>query len=440
MWQPEQPPSQAVATAAVDGGRGHGGHRRRRGHASALRSIHSPSSRAREEGDELRVVAHLADRPALEGQRAGRAHQHALAAPGAGGRLAPRLSIPATSRASLPRIATSQTCAPSTSSQTRTHRVHSTQRSRSSTYFGCEASTSWRGSSARSGCGRHVVGREVLQLADPVGHADGADVVALGEQQLDDPSRCSRSSAGWSWHLDAPRSPRWRRRAVSRGRRRPRPRTAGSRRGSTAPRGGTGSGSGRRRGGRARGSSRPRAPCTSWPSMVTGTVGTAVAGAHALRRSSGRRVPTRPPAAGPSAGGTPRRQQLVLVAEVLEVEKTGFGALCRGRTGSSRAPCGTGSRGAEVALAPLPPADPVEEGVHLHRAGPARDALAAALVAAELHVEAGDLGHADGLVHDDEPARAHHRAERPQVLVVDRGVEEARPGCSRRTARRSARP
>ena len=87
----------------------------------------------------------------------------------------------------VPRPFTSQVCAPSTSSQTRTQRWQSTQRLLSRAKRGCEASISRAG---------HLVGEahvvhthrvaEVLQLAVAVHHADRADVVALREEQLHD--------------------------------------------------------------------------------------------------------------------------------------------------------------------------------------------------------------------------------------------------------------
>ena len=46
----------------------------------------------------------------------------------------------------------------------------------------------------------------------------------------------------------------------------------------------------------------------------------------------------------------------------------------------------------------------------------------------------------DGLVHDDHAARAHDRADLRERFVVDRRCRDARPGCSRRTGRRSAPP
>jgi hypothetical protein len=53
----------------------------------------------------------------------------------------------------------------------------------------------------------------------------------------------------------------------------------------------------------------------------------------------------------------------------------------------------------------------VEDVVHLVGADPAGGALAAGLVHAELQVELGDVHHAVVLVHDDQAAGAHHRAE-----------------------------
>ena len=65
----------------------------------------------------------------LSKQRAGGAHLHALAAAGAGIGVAPGLAQVGDHAAnSAPRPETSQVCAPSTSSQTRTQRVHRMQR------------------------------------------------------------------------------------------------------------------------------------------------------------------------------------------------------------------------------------------------------------------------------------------------------------------------
>ena len=61
--------------------------------------------------------------------------------------------------------------------------------------------------------------------------------------------------------------------------------------------------------------------------------------------------------------------------------------------------------------------------VHLHGADAAGHAFAAALVHAEFHEELGDVDHAGTLVHDDQAAGAHDRAQGPQAFVVDRRVQ-----------------
>ena len=65
-------------------------------------------------------------------------------------------------------------------------------------------------------------------------------------------------------------------------------------------------------------------------------------------------------------------------------------------------------------------------------------ALTAALIDREVEVELGDIDHAVGLVHNDQAAGTHNRADLGEVLVVDRGVEElGRNDTARRTARLS---
>ena len=65
-------------------------------------------------------------------------------------------------------------------------------------------------------------------------------------------------------------------------------------------------------------------------------------------------------------------------------------------------------------------------------------ALAAALIDREVEVELGDIDHAVGLVHNDQAAGTHDRADLGEVLVVDRSVEElGRNDTARRTARLS---
>ena len=66
-------------------------------------------------------------------------------------------------------------------------------------------------------------------------------------------------------------------------------------------------------------------------------------------------------------------------------------------------------------------------------------ALTAALIDREVEVELGDIDHAVGLVHNDQAAGTHDRADLGEVLVVDRSVEElGRNNTARRTARLSS--
>ena len=65
-------------------------------------------------------------------------------------------------------------------------------------------------------------------------------------------------------------------------------------------------------------------------------------------------------------------------------------------------------------------------------------ALTAALIDREVEVELGDIDHAVGLVHNDQAAGTHDRADLGEVLVVDRSVEElGRNDTARRAARLS---
>ncbi len=67
--------------------------------------------------------------------------------------------------------------------------------------------------------------------------------------------------------------------------------------------------------------------------------------------------------------------------------------------------------------------DALEDLQHPPRALAARDALAAALALDEVHEELRHVHHAGVVVHHDQAARAHHRADRLQRLVVDVDVE-----------------
>ena len=83
--------------------------------------------------------------------------------------------------------------------------------------------------------------------------------------------------------------------------------------------------------------------------------------------------------------------------------------------------------------------DLVEVVQKLASADAAGRALAAALIDREVEIELGDVDHAVGLVHDDQAAGTHDRADLGEILVVDRSVEElGRNDAARRTARLSS--
>ena len=67
--------------------------------------------------------------------------------------------------------------------------------------------------------------------------------------------------------------------------------------------------------------------------------------------------------------------------------------------------------------------DALQDLQHALGAHAAGQALAAAFVADEVHEVAGGIDHAGVLVHDDEAAGTHDRAEPGQALVIDGGVE-----------------
>ena len=68
-------------------------------------------------------------------------------------------------------------------------------------------------------------------------------------------------------------------------------------------------------------------------------------------------------------------------------------------------------------------ANPVDDLDAAHGADAARRALAARLDGAELHGEPRLLAHVDGVVEHDEAAVAEHRADRGELLVVERRIE-----------------
>ena len=77
----------------------------------------------------------------------------------------------------------------------------------------------------------------------------------------------------------------------------------------------------------------------------------------------------------------------------------------------------------DVAGLALPLADPRDDLEHALGADATRRALAARLLLDELEEEPSDVDHAAVLVHDDEAARAHDRAELLQGVVVDGDVQ-----------------
>jgi hypothetical protein len=192
MWQPEQPPSQAVATRArtASAVMVHCGRACRGAHASAFRSSHSPSSRASARNAITSGIVRISpDARALERQRPGRAHQHALAAPGAVRHLAPGLVHPGDD----PRLAATHRDVPDVGALDLVADPHAPGAQHAPVAVEARTSGARR---RRPGAGGEVVvdvvdpvlGRQVLQLAGAAGDAEGADVAALGEQQLDDPA------------------------------------------------------------------------------------------------------------------------------------------------------------------------------------------------------------------------------------------------------------
>jgi len=178
MWHPEQPPSTHPSRAAVFG-------------------LSDPLfflPRGDDVLEEAAILAHFSHRPPLVEQRSGGAYLHALAATGAGVRTCPRARQDSVMTCDpAPRPETSQVWAPSTSSQTRTQRVHRMQR------FVIDAEALVAGIDRK----RRKPGKrqtDVIdapsrlarscKLAGAVGDTHRADVVALGQQQLSDESSC----------------------------------------------------------------------------------------------------------------------------------------------------------------------------------------------------------------------------------------------------------
>ena len=77
-------------------------------------------------------------------------------------------------------------------------------------------------------------------------------------------------------------------------------------------------------------------------------------------------------------------------------------------------------------LRPSPVAEAMEDFEHPLRADAAEGALATGLVLRELQEEARHVHHARGIVHHDQAAGTHHRAELRQLLVVNARIEQRR--------------
>ena len=116
--------------------------------------------------------------------------------------------------------------------------------------------------------------------------------------------------------------------------------------------------------------------------------------------------------------------RLILVAEVSDGREYGVrGRLTETAHGGLLERFGELLEHFDVALLALALGDALQNLQHALRADAAGEALAAALVDDEVHEVARGVDHAGVLVHDDEAAGAHDRAERLQGFVVDVGVE-----------------
>ena len=181
MWQPEQPSSQMVAS---------------RGLTHRARCL--PSGEVGEIGS---AAARLGDRPPLLEERPGGAHLDALAAAGAGVGLAPgRAQV-----GDQPGLGAPSHHVPGVSPLDLVADAHAAGAEDAAVVVDPEALV--RRVHTRRGVelGELEVGepqpdREVLQLAVPIGHADRADVVALGVEQLHDPAAVSAEAVGVDRH------------------------------------------------------------------------------------------------------------------------------------------------------------------------------------------------------------------------------------------------
>ena len=131
----------------------------------------------------------------------------------------------------------------------------------------------------------------------------------------------------------------------------------------------------------------------------------------------------------------------VLVAEVAErAEDRVRGALAEAAQARPADHVGEPLHRREIRLGRLAARDRVEQQPQLRRADPARDALAARLLAAEVHEVLRHVDHAARVVHDDHPARAHERADRRSATRSRPACRGTGRGCSRRPGRRSGPP
>ncbi len=183
MWQPEQPSSQTVARVGLrhvarllsEPSSGTAGRAAVRLLPSAMARPFSNSAPVGQTWTHLPQLVHVVDSP------------HGV-------------PMSVTTRASMPDPMTSQVCAPSISSHTRTQRTHMMHRLWSMAKSGWLASMPTDGIDDRQ---LEVVDPQVrgqvLQLAVAVGDADRADVVALEEQHLDDrPAVLGELLGAWS--------------------------------------------------------------------------------------------------------------------------------------------------------------------------------------------------------------------------------------------------
>ena len=233
---------------------------------------------------------------------------------------------------------------------------------------------------------------QVLQLAVAVGHADRADVIALGEEQLDDHPAVFAEAFGVSVWTSMPSCTVVTQAGCKLARARDLDQAQpASRHFARRHRDGTASGS----------RCRPRAPpsrivsssraLTSWPSIVR------VRSFHLAMRHGLLDSPSDGRSSGSHRSAAIRFSvsDVVLVAEVAQrAEHRVRRRLAQAAQAGVLAPCRRA-----IPAAPNPSASPRpsmilrQQAMHLHGARAAGNALAARLVHAELHEEAGDIDH-----------------------------------------------